>query len=93
MMWNWLTNMAQSEFHDLAELHLNINPTTQAIESSWGNLGYWKDSNNGQDIVHYPQACQQLAMEVALIADLSPEHKLLDTGFGCGDQLLIWIKE
>ncbi len=85
--------MAQSEFHDLAELHLNINPTTQAIESSWGNLGYWKDSNIEQNIVHYPKACQQLAMEVAFIADLNAEHKLLDTGFGCGDQLLIWIKE
>ncbi len=79
--------MAQNEFHDLAELQLNINPITKTITSSWGNLGYWQAAS------HYPQACEQLAREVALMGNLNSTHKMLDTGFGCGDQLLLWIQE
>jgi cyclopropane fatty-acyl-phospholipid synthase-like methyltransferase len=83
--------MAQPEFHDLAELQLNIDPASQSINSSWGNLGHWQ-SNDDQPINHYPQACKQLAIEVAHMASLNSDHKLLDTGFGCGDQLLVWLK-
>ena len=85
--------MAINEFHDLAELQLNINPSTQTIESSWGNLGYWAE-DGCQDKLQYSQACTQLAMEVAHMANLEnmeSDHTLLDTGFGCGDQLMVWL--
>ena len=92
----WPINMAQGEFHDLAELQLNINPATQTIVSSWGNLGYWPDTGGAQLAevsTGYSQACEQLAREVAFMGDINSTHKLLDTGFGCGDQLLLWIQE
>ncbi|MEH6346686.1 MAG: class I SAM-dependent methyltransferase [Bermanella sp.] len=85
------------EFHDLAELQLNIEPTTGEINSSWGNLGYWASSRQRADqsitSTSYPQACGQLARELANIATLDASHKVLDTGFGCGDQLLLWLEE
>lgn len=77
--------MTTHEFYDLAEHKLNINVQTHSIDTSWGNLGYWKGEG-----VTYPQACKQLALAVADIAQLSQANNILDTGFGCGDQLHIW---
>ncbi len=82
-----------TEFHDLAELQLNINPTNGLIESSWGNLGYWPSTSVTANSLNYPQACHQLACEVADMANLNSAHRLLDTGFGCGDQLVVWLDE
>jgi len=84
--------MAPKEFHDLSELQLNINPQSGQVESSWGNLGLWSIQENPTSL-NYPQACRQLACEVANMADLKGDHKLLDTGFGCGDQLAVWLQE
>ncbi len=87
----------QKEFHDLAELQLNIEADTGQINSSWGNLGYWSSSSQNSVKPHasigYPQACAQLARELADMAKLEASHRVLDTGFGCGDQLLLWIEE
>ncbi len=87
----------QKEFHDLAELQLNIKPSTGKIKSSWGNLGYWPSSSQTSDTPRapagYPQACGQLARELANMAKLDSSHRVLDTGFGCGDQLILWIDE
>ena len=87
----------QKEFHDLAELQLNIEADTGEINSSWGNLGYWLSFNQTSDaqrsLAGYPQACGQLARELANMATLDASHRVLDTGFGCGDQLILWIEE
>ncbi len=85
--------MAPKEFHDLSELQLNINPQSGEVESSWGNLGFWSTKNQSNSSLNYPQACRQLACEVAAMADLKGDHNLLDTGFGCGDQLAVWLQE
>ena len=82
--------MAIKEFHDLAELQLNINPLNAVVDSSWGNLGYWANSQ-GSDT--YSQACTALATKVGSMADLDAGHRVLDTGFGCGDQLLVWLEQ
>lgn len=80
--------MAIKEFHDLAELQLNINPLNSAVETSWGNLGYWSDSPGSDS---YAQACTTLATKVGNMAELGTWHRVLDTGFGCGDQLQVWL--
>ncbi len=85
--------MASQEFHDLSELQLNINSISGEIESSWGNLGFWVPCDNSNLELNYPQACHNLACEVAHMAGLKDHHKLLDTGFGCGDQLVVWLEE
>lgn len=72
--------MASREFHDLAELALNSNG------QSWGNLGYWTD---GED--SYSDACRALAMHLGETAELNPSSVIFDAGFGCGDQLCLWL--
>ncbi|XDD50738.1 class I SAM-dependent methyltransferase [Leptospira sp. WS92.C1] len=66
----------------LAHLYLNT-----PNNSSWANLGYWKDTND------YPTACKTLAILLGKKADLNSEMKVLDLGFGCGDQFLVWQEE
>ncbi|GLQ33104.1 class I SAM-dependent methyltransferase [Litoribrevibacter albus] len=65
---------------DLSDELLNLSPT----DHHWGNLGFWE---NTQD---YQQACRQLARKVGDTAELNPQADLLDVGFGCGDQLILW---
>lgn len=75
-----------SEFHDLSELRLNDQGET------WGNLGYWHGLA-GQTISTYSQACRALADLVAQKAGLNEQSKVMDVGFGCGDQLLLWLNK
>ncbi|AXR66977.1 class I SAM-dependent methyltransferase [Leptospira mayottensis] len=63
--------------------HLYLNPEN----SSWANLGYWKDTTD------YPTACKTLARLLGKRADLKQGLKVLDLGFGCGDQFFIWREE
>ncbi|AAS71525.1 methyltransferase domain-containing protein [Leptospira interrogans] len=60
--------------------HLYLNPKN----SSWANFGYWKDTTD------YPTACKELALLLGRKADLKPGLKVLDLGFGCGDQFFVW---
>ncbi|MEO9600082.1 methyltransferase domain-containing protein [Parasphingorhabdus sp.] len=70
-----------SEFHDLAELALNREG------QSWGNLGYWESAT------HYSDACRALAKLLGEQAGLDHHSRVLDAGFGCGDQLLLWCDQ
>ncbi|MDO6395255.1 class I SAM-dependent methyltransferase [Leptospira santarosai] len=63
--------------------HLYLNPKN----SSWANLGYWKDTTD------YPTACKALARLLGERADLKRGLKVLDLGFGCGDQFFVWREE
>ncbi|RHX95351.1 SAM-dependent methyltransferase [Leptospira yasudae] len=63
--------------------HLYLNPEN----SSWANLGYWKDTDD------YPAACKTLAVLLGRKAELGPGLKVLDLGFGCGDQFFVWKEE
>lgn len=70
-----------AEFHDLAELALN------RTGQSWGNLGYWQ---NAED---YSDACRALALMLGEQAGLDRHAIVFDAGFGCGDQLLLWLEQ
>ena len=76
------------EFYNLAEQRLN------PPESSWGNLGFWRQQQALQGSPHeYAAACQQLAERLAEAAQLNSASVVLDAGFGCGDQLLLWHQQ
>jgi cyclopropane fatty-acyl-phospholipid synthase-like methyltransferase len=88
----FLGKHAIKEFYDLEDIQLNYQAETGLVNSSWGNLGYWIDEHQ-QAISTYPLACTQLAVELGQLAKLDQlfnHHRVLDTGFGCGDQLLVW---
>ncbi len=69
-----------AEFHDLAELALNRDG------QSWGNLGYWQTAED------YSAACRALALLLGETAGLGRDSVVFDAGFGCGDQLLLWLE-
>lgn len=69
-----------AEFHDLAELALNRDG------QSWGNLGYWQTAED------YSAACRALALLLGKTAGLDSHSVVFDAGFGCGDQLLLWLE-
>ncbi|WP_246050636.1 class I SAM-dependent methyltransferase [Leptospira langatensis] len=66
---------------DLSHLYLNEEG------ESWANLGYWKEE------VRYGKACEQLARILGTLGELGPGSKVLDLGFGCGDQFRVWEKD
>ena len=70
-----------TEFHDLSEKLLNTG------DQYWGNLGYWQAKDD------YSMACKGLANQLAVAAELNSSSRILDVGFGCGDQLLLWLNE
>lgn len=79
----WIVNTAKQtlEFYDLSERLLNSG------DAYWGNLGYWQ---SGDD---YSAACEGLAHQLARAVNLNKNSRILDVGFGCGDQLLLWLKD
>lgn len=68
------------EFYNLSERLLNSG------SSYWGNLGYWKSATD------YSSACEDLAHQLAEAVSLNENSRIFDAGFGCGDQLLMWLK-
>ncbi|MFB5652753.1 class I SAM-dependent methyltransferase [Leptospira wolffii] len=66
---------------DLSHLYLNSGG------EAWANLGFWKESNR------YGEACAELARVLGKLGELSEESRVLDLGFGCGEQFRIWQRE
>ncbi|AWL27758.1 class I SAM-dependent methyltransferase [Acinetobacter defluvii] len=52
---------------------------------AWTNLGYWTATTQS-----YPQACRQLADQLAQAVDLNSSDHLLDLGCGRGASILHW---
>ncbi len=75
------TKNQTSEFYDLSERLLNSG------DAYWGNLGYWQAGDD------YSTACEGLAHQLANAVNLNQDSRILDAGFGCGDQLLLWLKD
>lgn len=69
-----------AEFHDLAELALND------AGQSWGNLGFWQGEST------YSESCRKLALLIGNALELDNTTSVFDAGFGCGDQLLLWLQ-
>ena len=53
-------------------------------ECAWSNLGYWNNTSS------YPEACCQLADQLAQAISLNSQDHLLDLGCGQGASLLHW---
>jgi cyclopropane fatty-acyl-phospholipid synthase-like methyltransferase len=71
------------EFHDLAERQLNHESSNR---TAWGNFGDWGEATT------YPAACAALADQIGTRMALGEPSRVIDVGFGCGDQLLRWLK-
>ena len=56
-------------------------------ELAWSNLGYWL-----ADTKDYPQACRQLADQLAQRLNLNSKDQLLDLGCGQGASLVHWLQ-
>ena len=54
-------------------------------EFAWSNLGYWQNLNET-----YPQACRNLATQLADSIHLNSNDFLLDLGCGKGASLSLW---
>lgn len=79
---SFFKNEKQEEAPDTLT-HLYLNPEN----SSWANFGYWKNTSD------YPTACKTLAILLGKKAELEQGLKILDLGFGCGDQFFVWKEE
>lgn len=79
--------MTRAEFHDLADARALNHESDSGEPTHWGNLGHW--SRTG---MRYPQACAELADRTVAGLELGPSSRLVDVGFGCGEQVLHWIR-
>ncbi len=70
-----------ADFFDCAELLLNQG---HGAPTAWGNLGDWSRA------VDYPSACAALARRLADAVELRAADRVLDLGFGMGEQLRLW---
>ncbi|MCC2656466.1 MAG: methyltransferase-like protein [Panacagrimonas sp.] len=78
---------ARGEFHDLADAEsLNHESDGSGGRTSWGNLGYWDRPD-----LRYADACTALADRTVAGLELGRGTRLIDVGFGCGDQVLRWV--
>ena len=59
----------------------------QETKPLWLNLGYWKTAHT------YPDAAADLARKLADAAQLGPDDRVVDCGFGFGEQDLLWASE
>lgn len=57
------------------------------LKPLWLNLGYWKEART------YPEACLALVKLLGKYGDLSRGDRILDVGFGFGDQDFVFIDE
>ena len=56
-----------------------------SINTSWINLGHWSKGN-----ISYIDACRALAKKLGECAALGENDRVLDVGFGFGDQIKFW---
>ena len=67
--------------YDILAAHNNLGRDTLYL-----NMGYWREADS------YDQACEALAILLAERAGLSPGDRVIDAGFGYGDQDLLWAR-
>lgn len=74
-----LSLLGRTEFFDRQEFILNMK-----IPSTWANLGLWSPESS------YPEAARNLALRLGEQCALKKGSRILDIGFGNGDQLQLW---
>jgi ubiquinone/menaquinone biosynthesis C-methylase UbiE len=79
-----LVHPSKSRAQRVYELVSTENLVTE--RSLYLNLGYWKDAPETLD-----DACDAMAILLAERAQLSRDDRVLDVGFGFGDQDLFWM--
>ena len=67
--------------YDILAAHNNLGRDTLYL-----NMGYWRQADS------YDQACEALALLLAERAGLAPGDRVVDAGFGYGDQDLLWAR-
>ncbi|NNG99522.1 methyltransferase domain-containing protein [Acinetobacter sp. ANC 5414] len=67
---------------------INAKQLGDDAELAWSNLGYWDDATSS-----YPDACRQLADQLAQAVHLTSNDRLLDLGCGQGASLLHWQQQ
>jgi cyclopropane fatty-acyl-phospholipid synthase-like methyltransferase len=78
---------SRGEFHDLADATaLNHESDAGGGHTHWGNLGHWPRPD-----MRYAEACAALADRTVEGLQLGSGTRLIDVGFGCGEQVLHWI--
>ncbi len=68
----------------------------QPSEKAYLNLGYWPAGSNrtpGIPAVTLEEAAEELVREIGRLAELSTANRLLDVGFGFGQQDVLWARE
>ena len=80
---HWLKTLRQQLIqHKYA---INAKQLGDPAQLPWSNLGYWDEATSC-----YPQACRQLAEQLAQAVQLNSNDRLLDLGCGQGASLLLW---
>ena len=67
--------------YDILAAHNNLGRDTLYL-----NMGYWRDADS------YDQACEALALLLAEKAGFAAGDRVVDAGFGYGDQDLLWAR-
>lgn len=88
-LWLFLSSSPESYYDFLGDdvLEAQNSGFQQESKPLWLNLGYWKDAKT------YPEACAALARKLADAAQLGPGDRVLDAGFGFGEQDILWATE
>jgi len=88
-LWLFLSSSPESYYDFLGDdvLEAQNSGFQQETKPLWLNLGYWKEART------YPEACAALARKLADAAQLRPGDRVVDAGFGFGEQDLLWAAE
>jgi microcystin synthetase protein McyJ len=88
-LWLFLSASPENYYEFLGDdvLEAQNSGFQQESKPLWLNLGYWKSART------YPDACADLARKLADAAELGPGDRVIDCGFGFGEQDLLWAKE
>jgi cyclopropane fatty-acyl-phospholipid synthase-like methyltransferase len=82
---NWLYNPLQGL--DAIAVYDLLSTDSATERGLYLNLGYWREA-----AVDIDEASEALAMLVAKTARIGREDRVLDCGFGFGDQDILWAK-
>lgn len=70
-----------SSLYSMLSTHNNL-----AEKSLYLNLGYWENATT------YDEACEALALKLGELAEIQEGDRVLDCGFGFGDQDALWLE-